>query len=273
MKRKILMVILGSLICALSFNIFLAPYHFVPGGVTGISIIFNRLFNLNNVITIFLLEIMFLLLCFTFLGKKSFLQSLLGSILFPTFIFLTSLILKYFDLEIYNRLLASIAGGFTFGLGIGLIYKEGYLSGGSEIIAKIIHYYTKISLGLSTLIIDGLITIGGCFVFGFETLIYSVITLYIMYITINKVMLGLFGNKSFYIITTKPNKIRDYILNELGHGATIIDGKGAYSDEKKSIILVVIPTGDYYKLKEGIAKLDSDAFFVVCDSYEVGGGK
>ena len=62
-------------------------------------------------------------------------------------------------------------------------------------------------------------------------------------------------------------------MNELGHGATILDGKGAYSNENRDIILVVIPTSDYYKLKDGIKKIDEKAFFVVCESYEVGGGK
>ena len=90
---------------------------------------------------------------------------------------------------------------------------------------------------------------------------------------IDKVMLGLFGNKSFYIITNKPDKIKDFIIKDLGHGATIIDGKGAYSNEDKYIILAVIPSSDYYKLKDGLKRIDSEAFFVVCESYEVGGGK
>ena len=273
MKKRILMITLGCLICGLAFNIFLSAYHFVPGGITGIAIIFKRLFNLEEYITMFLLFIMLLLLSFVNKKKKASYQALLSSILFPMFIFITKYFLVYIDLTIYNRLLASIVGGVCFGFGIGLIYKEGDITGGSEIIGKIIHRYTKLSLGVSTFIVDGLITIIGGIVFGFETLIYSVITLYIMSIVINKVMLGLFGNKSFYIITSKPDKIKKYILEELGHGATIINGKGAYSNEKKSIILAVIPTGDYYKLKDGIAKYDKDAFFVVCDSYEVGGGK
>ena len=129
------------------------------------------------------------------------------------------------------------------------------------------------SLGTATFLIDSIITICGAFIFGFEILIYSIITIYIISLMIDKVILGFFGNKSFYIITSKPNEIKEFILNELGHGATIMNGKGAYSNEKRSVILSVIPTSDYYKLKDGLTDIDNDAFFVACDSYEVGGGK
>ena len=71
----------------------------------------------------------------------------------------------------------------------------------------------------------------------------------------------------------KLNLQRRFILNDLGHGATIINGKGAYTNKDKSIILAVIPTNDYYKLKDGLSLIDKDAFFVVSESYEVGGGK
>lgn len=266
-------VVVGCLICALAFNIFFSPYHIVPGGVSGIAIIFKRLFDIEESISVFLLSIMLLLISWILLGGKATLRSIIGSILFPLFIYLTNLLIAYFDLTIYNRLLAALVGGVTSGIGIGLVYKEGYTTGGSDIIAKIFYKYFHLSLGTSTLIIDGIITIIGTFVFGFETLIYSLITIYMISIMIDKVMLGLFGNKAFYIITSKPKRIKDFILKDLGHGATILNGKGAYTNEDKSIILVVIPTSDYYKLKDGLKRLDNKAFFVVCDSYEVGGGK
>lgn len=271
--KRFLMVVLGCLICALAFNIFFSPYHIMPGGVSGIAIIIKRLFDLEESVTVFILSIMLLLISWIFLGGKATIRSIIGSILFPLFIYLTNLVLGYFDLNIYNKLLASLVGGVVFGLGIGIVYKEGYTTGGSDILSKIFYKYFHISLGNATLIIDGIITLVGTFVFGFEILVYSLISIYVISVMIDKVMLGLFGSKSFYIITSKPDKIKKFILKDLGHGATIIDGKGAYSNEDKSIILAVIPSSDYYKLKDGLSKLDNDAFFVVCESYEVGGGK
>lgn len=274
MKLKhFLMVVIGCLVCALSFNIFLSPYHIMPGGVSGIAIVLKHLFDFNESIVIFLLSVFLLFVSLLFLGKKSTIKSIIGSLLFPLFIYLTDLGLVYFDLSIDSRLLASVIGGVTFGLGIGLVYKEGYTTGGTDILSKIFHRLLHISFGSATLIIDGLITVVGTFVFGFKTLIYSLITIYLTSMMIDKVILGLWGNKSFYIITAHPLKIKDFILKELGHGATILDGKGAYSQDAKYVVFTVIPTRDYYKLKDSLKKLDDKAFFMVCDSYEVGGGK
>ena len=271
--KKILMVVLGCLICALSFNIFLSPYHILPGGVSGIAIILKRLFDYSESLSVFIMACISLAISFIFLGKKSTVNSIIGSILFPIFIYLTEKGLSYIDLTIYNKLLASIIGGVTFGIGAGIVYKEGFTTGGTNILSKIMNKYTHVSLGISTFIIDGIITVIGLFVFDFETLVYSLISIYMISIMIDKVMLGLFGNKSFYIITSKPDKIKDFIIEDLGHGATIIEGKGAFTNDKKYLILAVIPSGDYYKLKDGLKKIDSEAFFVVCESYEVGGGK
>ena len=90
---------------------------------------------------------------------------------------------------------------------------------------------------------------------------------------IDKVIIGIGDNKSFYIITNYANEIKKMITDELGHGATIIKGRGAYTNDDKYIVFVAIPKKDYYKLKEGIKKIDNNAFFVVSSSYEVGGGK
>ena len=81
------------------------------------------------------------------------------------------------------------------------------------------------------------------------------------------------NNRSFNIITSYPDEVKKFIIDELHHGVTILNGKGAYTGDKKSILFVVIPKKDYYKLKEGIKKIDSKAFFVVSSNYEVGGGK
>ena len=271
--KNLLMVVLGCISCSIAFLVFLSPYHFLPGGVSGVAIILNYLFDIDYSISILLLSIMLLLICLIFLDKKTVIKSLLGAFLLPTLIYLFGLLLSNVNVEITDRLLAAIFGGVFFGFGIGLVYKAGFTTGGSEIIAKIIKKYFHISLGNAKLAIDGIIALSSIFVFGFETFIYSFIAVVISSIIINKVQIGIFGNKSFYIITTHPDEIKKFIIKDLGHGVTIIDGKGAYSNETKAILLAVIPTSDYYRLKDGIALIDKDAFFTVCESYEVGGGK
>lgn len=271
--KSLIMIIIGTLICALSFNIFIVPHDILPGGVSGISIIVNKFFDINRSLFILISSVILLIISYIFLGKEKTFKSIFGSILFPILVFVTEKILLNHHLVVNNVLLSSIFGGVTFGLGLGLVYKENYTTGGTDIINQILHKYLYTSMGTGVIITDGLILLFGASIFGFEILMYSLITLYLISTVIDKVMLGISNSKSFYIITCEPKKVSEYIINDLKHGVTILDGKGAYSEEKKSILLTVIPTSDYYKLKEGLRLIDNKAFFVVCDSYEVGGGR
>ena len=272
-KKSFLMTIMGTFICAFSFNIFLSPYKIIPGGVSGLAIIFNRLFNVSESLIIAILSIFLLLLGYLMLGKKEVYKALFGSIFFSLFAYLSSIILSYVNFSIDNRLLATVVGGVFYGFGIGLVFKEGYTTGGGDILAKIVNKYFHLNMGIGVFIIDFLIAILGAFIFDFETLIYSIVNIYIYSAVIDKVMLGISGSKSFYIITNNPKEIKEYIVNELHHGVTSLKAVGAYSKDDKYVLLTVIPTRDYYKLKDALDRYDKDAFFFVSNSYEVEGGK
>lgn len=271
--KRLTIVILGILISSLAFNIFLSPYHIVVGGISGLSMLLNELLGFNEALNIFVLFMFLYIIGCIFLDRDDMVKTLIISILFPLFVYLTSFLLVKIDLSVDNRFLAGIMGGVTFGFGLGLVYHEGYNTGGMDILSKILNKYLHFNYTYTTLAIDILIAIIGAFIFGFETLIYSLITIYIYSSLIDKVVLGIVGNKSFNIITTKPDEVKKYIIDELHHGVTILNGKGAFTGDKKSILFVVIPKRDYYKLKDTLKKIDNKAFFVVSSSYEVGGGK
>ena len=271
--KSYLITIIGIIISSLSFSIFFVPYNLVPSGVAGISIVFNKLFGITEVITISLLSIMFLIIGYLFLDKKEVKKAVLGILLFPLFIYVFNLLAVKIDLSIDNSLLTSIVGGITLGFGLGLIYREDHYIGGIDIVNRIIDRNNNINYSIITLLTDSIIILVGGIVFGFATFIYSAISIFIYRLMIDKVCIGIGDNRSFYIITTHADEIKKMILNELGHGATILKGKGAYTNDSKYIIFVVIPKRDYYKLKDGIKKIDKKAFFVVSTSYEVGGGK
>lgn len=271
--KNYLLTIIGIIICAISFSIFFLPYNIIPSGVAGISMIFAKLFGVSEVITISLLSVMFLLIGYIFLNSSEVKRSLLGTILFPIFIYLFSLIFNKIDLSIDNNLLTAIVGGVSLGFGLGLIYRNNHYIGGIDLLNRILDKKININYSFITLITDTLVIVLGGIVFGFETFIYSAVSIFIYRQMIEKVSVGIGDNRSFYIITSHAHEIKEMILNDLGHGATILKGKGAYTDEDKYIIFAVIPKRDYYKLRDGIKKIDANAFFVVSSSYEVGGGK
>lgn len=271
--KNYLLTIIGIIICAISFSIFFLPYNIIPSGVAGISMIFSKLFGIKEVITISLLSVMFLLIGYIFLNSNEVKKSLFGTILFPLFIYIFGIIFHKIDLSIDNNLLTSVVGGVSLGFGLGIIYRNGHYIGGIDLLNHILDSKVNISYSVITLITDILVIIVGGIVFGFETFIYSTVSIFIYRQMIEKVSVGIGDNRSFYIITSHADEIKKMILKDLGHGATILKGRGAYTNEDKYIIFVVIPKRDYYRLRDGIKKIDANAFFVVSSSYEVGGGK
>ena len=271
--KKYAITIFGILVCAISYCIFFSPYNIIPGGTAGLGIVFKNAFNLQEEITISLLSLMFLIIGYICLDKEEARRAIIGTILFPLFIYLFKLTLVKIDLSIDNSFLTSIVGGVTFGFGLGIIYRQDHYLGGFDILNRIIDNSLDINYSIITLCTDLFVIIIGGVVLGFESFVYSAVAIFIYRLMIDKIILGIGDSRSFYIITTHSNEIKKMVIDELGHGATIMNGRGAYSNEERDIVFVVIPKKDYYKLKEGIRRIDKDAFFVVSSSYEVGGGK
>ena len=271
-KRHIQFV-LGCFLIAVSYNLFLAPNNIVAGGVGGLAIIVNNLTGINNSIFIFIVDILLLILSYFLLGKKKTKATILGSILFPLFVSLTSNIGTIIDIDTDQLLLISVFGGVVYGFGAGMIYKAGFTTGGTDIINQIISKYAKTSMGKSMLYCDGTIVLLTAFIFGPTHFMYSIITLYVISFMSDRVILGVSDSKAFYIVTKEEQKIKTYILKYLNHGVTVFNAKGGYAQGNQTVLMCVLPTKDYYRLKEGIHEIDSNAFFVVTDAYEVFGGE
>ena len=128
-------------------------------------------------------------------------------------------------------------------------------------------------MGQATLYVEGCIVTLCLFVFGWQAFIYSLISLYVISTLTDKVILGISKYKTFQIITEKEKEVKQFILNQLHHGVTMLDSHGGYTGDKKKILLCTIPTKQYFILKEGILQIDKKAFFIVTDTYEVKGGE
>lgn len=269
LKRYITLLI-GLFLYAFAYNLFLKPNSIVAGDVDGIANIFKEMINPNLLITI--LCIILLILSFPLLGVKTTIGSIIGTLVFPIFVTLTSDISSYIIIDSDDLLLVAVVAGVIRGVGYGLTFKMGFTTGGTDILNQIVAKYMHTSIGNAMLIVDGSIVLVGGFVFGWTNMLYAIIVLYILSIITDKIMLGISKSKAFYIITSEEDKVKDYIMNKLGHGVTIFPVKGGYTKEKQKMLMCVIPTREYYKLKEGISEIDNESFFVITDAYEVKGG-
>lgn len=260
---------LGLLIMAVSYNLFFLPNGIVYGGMSGLGIIFNNLWGTNPSIVVLIGSGILLIFSYFMLGKEKTMGSVAGSLIFPLFIEITAPLVTYIDLGQIELLLTVIIGSIISGFGSGMVYKNGYSSGGTDIANQIIAKYCKLPISSAMLFTDGLIILIHLFFFGWFKFIYSVVAIIIFGIVADKVLIGISQSKAFQIITSKEEEVKTYILEYLSKGVTVFDVTGGYSGKAQKMLLCAIPTKEYYKVKEGILKIDPNAFFLVTDAYEV----
>ena len=270
MKRDVshyLMFFLGVLITALGYEMFMLPTKVIYG-VGGIAILLHKLFSFSTNKTIFILSVALLIVSYILLGKKQSRKSFVGSLLYPLLVYLISLAMPYFPNIEVETIVSVISGAVMTGIGLGLVMKAGFTTGGTDILNQIVSRFGKKTLGTAMLLTDGMIILLSLFILGISSFIYSVISIYIISIVADKVILGISSSKAFYIITTKEKKVEEYIMKDLEYSTTIIDVKGGFTGHNKKVIMCIVPTTEYTNLKNGVLKIDTDAVILITDSYE-----
>ncbi|MDF2065783.1 YitT family protein [Bacillus sp. Cr_A10] len=263
--RDYLYVIIGAAIIAIGFNVFLLPNQVASGGVSGISTILKGVFGWEPGIVQYSFNIPLFIAGLFFLGAKFGIKSLVGTLTLPAVVLLSS----SWEPWTTNPLLGALFGGITVGLGLGIVFRGGASTGGTDLAAQIITKYTGFSLGTSVLLIDGLIVLSAAIVFDIEKALYALIGLFVTTKTIDLVQLGFSQSKMIYIITNKQEEIRDAIYKEIDRGVTKLPAIGGYTEEERPILLVVAYQTEFTKLKQIVKTHDPHAFVIVSSAYEV----
>ncbi|WP_276886719.1 YitT family protein [Allobaculum stercoricanis] len=269
--KNILLLLLGNLILACGTSFFILPNNILSGGVTAISIILDSLLGINRVFTIYALNIVLFILGAVCLGKAFAAKALMSTILYPTFIALLS---PFYDPEFcaVDPILAAIFAGVIMGTGLGLVFRANGSSGGMDIPALILHKYLHIPQGNAVFIIDFLTVSAGLMVFGLNSLLTGILTIFTTSNVINMVLtFGGENAQNVMIISNKWETIRDYLLKDLARGVTILEGTGAYSNEHRPVLMCVVKTREYAKFQREIGTIDPEAFIIVNSVHEVRG--
>ena len=262
----------GLLLYAASFTVFFARYNIVNGGSTGLSLLVKEFIDIDSSTFVFIFSAITLIIGYFLLGKKATIKTVFGVILLPVFMKFTEIFPIIFNFNISSLFLTIFFGGIIMGLGNGIIMKSGFSTGGFQTIYQILYKYFGMSIGKSTLVVNGvLVLIGGVF-FGIGNALYALVGLYISSIVTDRVMLETSASKTFYIVTDKYKEINQYITDTLGHSATIMQGKGGYSNDRKKVLMCAVPNREYFMTKQVIEAIDEDLFFLVTDTYEIRGG-
>ena len=260
--------LIGALITAIAFNLFFEGYGVIPTGSGGLALILTRYIPFSSSILLLIIGLICLIVGLILYGFEYAIKMLLMTFLYPLLVSLTALFTRYIDLGDTSLFLIVVFGGGLVGFANGLIRNSGYNPGGFAVIFDIMHQYLHISIGVATVIVNLTLMLFCTFTFGLEAAIYSIISLIVSSYITDRVMFGISDNKVFYIITTKPLEIKDYIIDKLHYSVTLVNARGGFSNKKKKVLMSVISTREYVKVRELLKKIDPEVFFLIVDAYE-----
>ncbi|WP_370519530.1 YitT family protein [Listeria sp. PSOL-1] len=262
-----LYIIIGAAIIALAFNVLLLPNHIASGGVSGISTIVNYLAGFNPAFIQWALNIPLFIAGVFFLGYQFGIKTFVGTLIIPLFVYLT----QDFTPWTKEPLVGALFGGVLIGAGLGIVFRSNASTGGTDVIAQIMHKFTHLSLGICVALIDGLVVLTAMVAFDIESGLYALIALFATSKTIDVVQVGLKQSKAVFIISNKQDEIREAILFKIGRGITRLEARGGYTDDDKQILFCVVVQQEFPKLKKVVKEIDDSAFVVVMSASEVMG--
>lgn len=267
LTKDYVLIVVGTFLTALAFNFFLIPHKIAPGGLSGIGTVLYYLFGIPVGVTMLLLNVPIFIMAVKELGKDFGFKTLLATVLLSAFIDL----IKVSSLT-HDPILASIYGGVLMGFGLGLVFQGNATTGGTDLFAKIVHkFYPLVGVGWILFVVDFLVVVTAAIVFGPSQALYALVSLYLSARVIDLVLEGLNSAKAFIVVSDHADEISHRIMTEIDRGVTFLEGRGAYTMQKKNVILCVVNRAQVVQLKAIVNQVDPLAFVLVTDVREVMG--
>lgn len=262
-------ITIASAVYAMGVSLFIDPNDMAPGGITGLSIILSRIVPLETGTLIMVLNIPVILLGIWKFGFR-FIISTFYAIVMTSFF---TNVFAGFGAATDDILLAALAGSVLIAASIGVIFKRGGTTGGTDIIVKCLRLkYPHLKTGMLFFMIDVcIVTLSGIVFRNIDSALYAGISVVVTAVVLDMVLYGRDGAKLVYIISDCQTKITDRLLAELDIGVTRLSGEGAFSGNEKKIIMCVVRKPLAPKVEEIVKEEDTDAFMIVTSATEIFG--
>ena len=266
--KEAFLLALGCFLIAIALNLFFDPFNIAPGGISGLSIVISSVTNLSLSFLSLLFNIPLFLIAFKILSKKDMIKTLAGVTILTLCLKLTS---SLSNLTVTNDLLlATISGSILLGVGLGIIFRINGTTGGTDLIGLLVNKFlpfisSAVLMGIADFIV---VVLSGIISKEIEIALYSALSVYLIVKVIDFIVIGFNYSKSFMIISNDALTISNAIINNLGRGATLLKATGAYTNNEKNVVLVVISKRQVVTLKKLIKSIDPNAFIIVSEVHE-----
>ena len=260
-----LQIIIGCLLGAMAYPLFLTPNHISPGGLTGIAMVFNYLFDWPVGTTSLLMNGPLFLIGWRAMGRVFVFRSLIAAILF-------SVLIDFIPLPVATMepLLGAVFGGVLLGVGLGLILRGGATTGGTDMAARMLHKkFQHISVGTILFSIDCISVLMAGISIEVEYALYALICIYISDKVVDMVMTGVTREKACYIISAQHEAIKQEIMQKLERGVTVLHGEGGWSRADRPVLLSILSAQEVGAVKSIVRAHDETAFVFISDAHEV----
>lgn len=255
--KKILFILLAIAMICVSVNMFLGPHDIAAGGLTGLSIILERLCGVDRSVIILIGNALVLVCTFLFLGKEVFFNTVIGAALLPVVIgFVPHITL------IGDTMLSMVAGSALFGAAVSILYCHGASSGGTSIPPLILKKYFHLSTSVGLFVTDGIVVVLCLLVFSVDSFFYAIFSIFITSATMHYIESGMNRKKLVYVISDKDAAIAGDIIKEIGRGVTAVPVVGAYKQNPMRMLMVALNSRDYRRLLAIVSRHDERAFMI-----------
>jgi len=273
--KMIIPIIVGTAIYAFGLLYFIIPNQLMEGGITGITILLNYAFQIPPSLSTLILNIPLFILGWMVLGKKQMVYSGVGILSLTFFLWFFEILIQRglispFVTQ-YDYILASLYAGVTLGAGLGIVFRFGGTTGGSDIVARICNRKFGWSMGQVILALDIIIIGASLFFIPKEKILYTFVAVYIASRVIDFIQEGAYAAKAFTIISDLAPEIADMITKEMDRGVTLIPAIGAYSKQAKYMVYCVVSRQEIRRLSLIVKSIDPKAFVIINDVRDVHG--
>jgi len=267
---NLLLLHAGVFLIAANIHFFMAPNQFASGGLGGLSIVLYAFFpNLSLGVVMLLLNIILFIVGFAFLGFQFGVKTIYASFLLTFFVWLLDYFYPMFQAFSDDLLLQLVIGTLIAGFGLVLVFNQNASTGGMDLIAMILNKYLAIDIGKAVLMADCFISLLAVFAFGIDKGLYACFGIFLRGIVIDYFTSQFNITKEVVVISEHWEQIQKYIIRELHKSATIHTAKGAFTNNRKKVITIILERKDYVKLKKYISQIDRKAFVTVHNMNEV----
>ena len=263
-------IFLGCFIASLGVNTFLSHAKLLSGGATGIALILEYTAGLPAGIMVFIINIPLLIISYKKLDRFFTIYTTIGMLCLSTSLMITKALSQI--ITINDQLLLCIYGGALCGLGYGIVFLRNGSTGGTDIITMLLRKkYSNFNIGSLGFTLNLVIVTIGAIIFGLPQALYTLISLFIQSMVLDRVLKGLSSKKLLLILTRKENEVIDFVINDLHRGVTSLVAEGEYTHDHKKMLYCIVTARQMVELKTAILSSDPNAFITIVDISEVRG--